>query len=181
MKLCLSRSRREPRWIAALLALFLLFNLSAPVYADESGSSSQPDSSASSDAPEKSEAAEKISVPAIKSESAVLMAADNGQVLYQKNSDKQMQPASITKIVTAIVALESGVPLDEKITVSQNAVDSVPRSSTHIALDVGETLPLEDALYALMLASANDAAVCIAERVAGTTEKFVEKMNELAS
>ena len=181
MKLCLSRSRREPRWIAALLALFLLFNLSAPVYADESGSSSQPDSSASSDAPEKSEAAEKISVPAIKSESAVLMAADNGQVLYQKNSDKQMQPASITKIVTAIVALESGVPLDEKITVSQNAVDSVPRSSTHIALDVGETLPLEDALYALMLASANDAAVCIAERVAGTTEKFVEKMNELAA
>jgi len=108
------------------------------------------------------------------------MDADTGQVLYQKNPNKQMQPASITKIVTAIVALESGMALDSKITVSKNAVESVPRSSSHIALDVGETLPLEDALYAMMLQSANDAAVCIAEHVAGSTEKFVEKMNELA-
>lgn len=181
MKLRLSRSRRGFCWAAALLALFLLFHPFTRVYADESGSSSQSDSSAGSGAPEKSDGAEKIGAPSINSESAVLIAADNGQVLYQKNSDKQMQPASITKIVTAIVALESGVPLDEKITVSQNAVDSVPRSSTHIALDVGEILSMEDALYALMLASANDAAVCIAERVAGTTEKFVEMMNELAA
>ncbi len=165
------------RWIAAILIPLIITCTFLPaVYADNSSSTSQSSSSSS----EKENSSSKIPIPNINSQSGVVMDADTGQVLYQKNADKQMQPASITKIVTAIIALESGIPLDTKITVSKNVVDSVPRSSTHIALDVGETLSLEDALYALMLQSANDAAVCIAEHIAGSTEKFVEKMNELA-
>lgn len=158
------------RWVSAvLIPIFIVCPLAQgvlTVYADEPSSQSG--------------SKEEIQTPSIVSESGVIMEVETGQILFQKNKDKQMQPASITKIVTAIVALESGISLDEKITVSQNAVNSVPRSSTHIALDVGETLPLRDALYALMLQSANDAAVCIAEHVAGTTEQFVEKMNDLA-
>ena len=165
------------RWIAAILIpLIIICTFPPTVYADNSSSTSQSSSSSS----EEENPSSQITIPSINSQSGVVIDADTGQVLYQKNADKQMQPASITKIVTAIIALESGVPLDTKITVSKNAVDSVPRSSSHIALDVGETLPLEDALYALMLQSANDAAVCIAEHIAGSKEKFVEKMNELA-
>ncbi len=169
------RSRQIAFCLLSLLIPCLLVCTPLPaVWADD------PQSSSSSSGEQQEEDKEKIQPPSIVAASGVVMEAETGQVLYQKNMDRQMQPASITKIVTAIVALESGVPLDEKITVSQNAVNSVPRSSTHIALDVGETLPMKDALYALMLQSANDAAVCIAEHVAGTTEQFVEKMNELA-
>ena len=164
------------RWIAGLLIPFIIMcTLIPPVYADESSSTQSSSSSSGEGEPSAS-----ITIPTINAQSGVVIDADTGQILYQKNPNQQMQPASITKIVTAIVALESGVALDSKITVSKNAVESVPRSSSHIALDVGETLSLEDALYALMLQSANDAAVCIAEHVAGSTEKFVEKMNELA-
>lgn len=117
--------------------------------------------------------------PSLISESAVLMDADTGQVLFDKNMHTQKPPASITKIATVICGLENG-NLSDKITMSENAVFSVSRSSSHIALDVGEELTLEEASYAALLVSANEACNGIAEHCGGTIENFVSMMNATA-
>lgn len=114
----------------------------------------------------------------IMSQSGVVTEAATGQVLYQKNMDTKEYPASITKVMTALVALEHG-KLDDVLTVSENAVYSVSGTS-HIALSPGEVITLEEALYGLMLASANDCAVAIAEFIGGSEEEFVKMMNEKA-
>ncbi|HCP14371.1 MAG TPA: hypothetical protein DIT32_01070, partial [Peptococcaceae bacterium] len=101
------------------------------------------------------------------SESALLMDADSGQILFEKNMHKQLAPASITKILTALLAVEKG-DFNDTITMSHDAVFSVPRGASHIALDEGEQLTLEQAMYAMMLPSANDAANGIAEYLSGS-------------
>ncbi len=106
---------------------------------------------------------------------AIVMEVSTGQILYQKNMEEKIFPASITKIMTALLALENG-KLTDVLTVSEHAVYSVSGTS-HIALKPGEVLTLEEALYGLMLESANDCAVAIAENIAGSEEKFVEMMN----
>lgn len=115
----------------------------------------------------------------IRSETAVLIDGDTGQVLFEKNMHKKMYPASITKVMTAVLALENG-NLNDTVTMSKEAVFSVTRGSSHIALDVGEELTLEQALYALAISSANDAANGIAERIGGSLEGFAELMNARA-
>ncbi len=110
---------------------------------------------------------------------ALLMEVDNRQILYQKNMDQTMYPASITKIMTALLAFEN-VDLDETITMTYEATHSIDFGSSHIALDTDEQISVENALYALMLPSANDAANGIAEHVGGTMEEFVEMMNDRA-
>ena len=113
------------------------------------------------------------------SEAAVLMDAETGQILYGKNMDSQMYPASITKVLTGLLALKYAKETD-KVTMTQEGVDQVPRTSSHIALEAGEEFTMKDALYALALVSANDAAVAIAETVSGSVEDFAELMNEEA-
>ncbi|MEG6616414.1 D-alanyl-D-alanine carboxypeptidase family protein [Peptococcaceae bacterium 1198_IL3148] len=115
--------------------------------------------------------------PQVVGEAAVLMDARTGQVLYQKNAYKQMYPASTTKMLTAIVALERG-ELDDVITVSEKA--SLVEGSA-IWLKKDEQMVLEDLLYALMLNSANDAAIAIAQHIAGTVEQFNFILNETAA
>lgn len=110
-------------------------------------------------------------------EAAVLMDARNGQVLYAKNMHKRMYPASTTKILTALLALEKG-NLDELVTVPEEACQA---GGSAIGLQAGERLTLRDLLYALLLASANDAAVTIATHLAGSVENFSRLMNEKAS
>ena len=117
--------------------------------------------------------------PEIRSESAVLIDAVSGQVLYQKNMNKKMYPASITKIMTGLLALEKG-DLFQTLTMSYEAVFSIDRDSSHIALDVDEKITLEQALYALSIASANEAANGIAEFIGGSIESFVGMMNKAA-
>lgn len=116
---------------------------------------------------------------ALDSESAIVMCAESGQVLYAKNPDEVLFPASITKILTGMVALKYG-NLDDTITFSRTAYKSVPRDSAHIALKPGETLTMRDAMYALALVSANDAAAGIAETVGGSIAGFAELMNREA-
>ena len=99
-------------------------------------------------------------------EGAAVMEVSTGQILYDKNMNEKYYPASITKVMTALVALEQG-KLTDVLTVSEHAVYSVTGTS-HIALAPGEVLTLEEALYGLLLASANDCAVAIAEHIAGS-------------
>ncbi|MDD2397451.1 MAG: D-alanyl-D-alanine carboxypeptidase, partial [Tissierellia bacterium] len=118
-----------------------------------------------------------FATPAILSESAVLIDAGSGTILAQKNADKKMYPASLTKIMTAILALELG-ELTDVITVDDDTPFEIDGS--HIALEPGEILTLKDLLHALMLPSANDAASVIAKHYGGSLENFVKIMNQKA-
>lgn len=113
----------------------------------------------------------------LQSEGAVLMDYDTGKILYDNNMDKPLFPASTTKIMTAILAIENG-NLDDIVTVDQEVVSLTEGS--HIALETGEKLTMEQLLYALLVQSANDAAYAIAKHVSGSIEGFVKLMNEKA-
>ncbi len=103
---------------------------------------------------------------------------EEGNTLFSYNGSRSMAMASTTKIMSAIVALESGVPLDTTYTVT-DVVDSVYGQEAGFA--VGEQTTLNDLLHALLIYSGNDAAVCLAECVGGTVDNFVYMMNQKAS
>lgn len=111
-------------------------------------------------------------------ESAIVMEVSTGTILYEKNMHDTHYPASITKIMTALLAIEN-CEMDEVVTVPPEAV-YMEDKGTHIALDEGEQLTVEQCLYAIMLASANDAAYALAEHVGGTYENFIRMMNHKA-
>jgi D-alanyl-D-alanine carboxypeptidase len=113
----------------------------------------------------------------IESPNAIVMEESTGTILYQKNIDEQCYPASITKIMTAIIALENG-DLSDTVVFSKDAVYKTEGSG--IARDVGEEMTLEQCMYAMLLESANECAYAIAEHVGGTYEHFVDLMNEKA-
>lgn len=113
----------------------------------------------------------------ISAKSAILVEAKNGRALYSKNGSARMPMASTTKVMTAIVALESGISLDMQIKVPSEAV-GIEGSSVYLRQN--EVVSLEMLLYALMLSSANDAALAIAHTVSGSVEAFVDLMNEKA-
>lgn len=108
--------------------------------------------------------------------SALLMDAESGRVLYDKNGEEAMKNASTTKILTCIVALEQG-EMQSSCSVSDYAV-TMPR--VRLGMRVGQTFRLKDLLYSLMLESHNDSAVVIAENVAGSVEEFAAMMNKKA-
>ena len=114
--------------------------------------------------------------PATSAKSAILIEADSGRVLYQQNAFVRLPMASTTKIMTAIVAIESG-DIKRTVTVSPDAV-GIEGSSVY--LYPNEQLTLEELLYALLLESANDAATAIAIEVAGSVAAFSEQMNQKA-
>ncbi len=113
------------------------------------------------------------------SDAYVVIDAQTGQVLVQKNMNKREYPASITKIMTIALGLERA-NLDDTFVVSEQAVNSVSRSSSHIALSAGEEITLADAIFGTLLPSANDAANAIADYIGGSIEMFVALMNKTA-
>ena len=109
------------------------------------------------------------------SPSAIVMELSTSTVLYEKNSTQKLYPASITKILTVLIALENS-KLDEMVYFSDAAINNTEGSG--IARDYGEEMTMEDCLYAIMLASANECAYAVAEHVGGgSMENFVEMMN----
>lgn len=110
-------------------------------------------------------------------EGGIVMDAETGAILYAKNIDGKAYPASITKVLTMLIALENA-KLEDTVTVTQASVDCVEYGYAHIALVPGEEITLNDALHALMLASANEAAYAIGESVGGGYEWFLNEMNE---
>lgn len=116
----------------------------------------------------------------LQADSGIVMDASSGAVLFGKNIHQTYYPASITKILTALIVIEN-CSLDETVTFSHNAVYNVEAGSSSAGLDEGDQLSVRDCLYALMLKSANEAANALAEHVAGTIEDFAVMMNEKAA
>ena len=115
--------------------------------------------------------------PQIEGESAILVDMFTGAVLYSKNADKAQYPASITKIMTALLGCENLDP-SQKFTMSQSAAYGISDSnSSSIYADTGEEFTIEHALMAVMLQSANEMTLAVAELTTGSTKKFVEQMN----
>lgn len=149
--------KKTKRWISLLLGAACLFQINIlPVQAEEYW-------------PEG---------PEIAGNSAIVMEASTGTVLYEKNSHEELYPASITKIMTALLAVEN-CSLDENVTFSANAVYKTEGSG--IWRDVDEVMTMEQCLYALMLESANECAYAIAEHVGGDYDTFVQMMNDKAA
>jgi D-alanyl-D-alanine carboxypeptidase len=113
--------------------------------------------------------------PEIVTDSAIVMDVETGVVLFEKNAHEKMYPASITKILTGLLAVENS-KLDEKVTFSEDSVFKTEGSG--IARDVGEIMTLEQCLYGMMLNSANECAYAIAEHSGGSYDKFIKMMNK---
>lgn len=112
-------------------------------------------------------------------QSAILMDADTGLILYEKNAYDSHYPASITKIMTTLLAIENA-SLGEVVTFSKSAAFGIEAGSSTIYTDVGEKLTVEQCLYAMMLESANEVCLGIAEHVSGNVESFADLMNSRA-
>lgn len=118
--------------------------------------------------------------PAIYAESGILVDLDTQEILYSKNIDKQLYPASITKIMTTLIAIESSAP-EDPVTFSQTALDSIEWDSSNIGCRLNETLTMEQCWYAMMLNSANEVCCGVAEQIAGSIDAFVDLMNQKAA
>lgn len=118
-------------------------------------------------------------VPKLDAKGAILMDANTGEILFQKNAKKKFYPASITKCMTSLVAIEN-CNLADTITYSDNAIFNVEAGSSGVALDVGEKITVDESLYGAMLESANECCNGLAEHTAGSIEGFVDMMNQKA-
>ena len=118
--------------------------------------------------------------PAVGAKTACLMDAQTGAILYAKDMDSPQYPASTTKIMTCLLAAEN-CKMDEMVTFSTEAVYGIERDSSNVGMDVGQSITMEEALYCIMLASANEVASAVAEHVGGSIEGFADMMNERAA
>ncbi|WIV10625.1 D-alanyl-D-alanine carboxypeptidase family protein [Proteiniborus sp. MB09-C3] len=138
------------KFIVFFMLLFLVFNFEKYVFADE---------------------------PDISAEAAILIDADTGKILFEKNIHEKMFPASTTKMLTAIIAIEKG-NLDQKVTVDKETPYEI--AGSHIALEPDEIVTMKDLIYATLIESANDAAAVIGKQISGSTEEFAKLMNSKA-
>lgn len=118
--------------------------------------------------------------PSLDAASAILIEANTGLILFEKNAHETHYPASTTKLMTTLLAIENA-QLNETVTCSYDSVYEIEFNSSRIWVDVGEELIMQDALYAILLASANDVSYAVAEHVGGTYENFIQMMNDRAA
>jgi serine-type D-Ala-D-Ala carboxypeptidase (penicillin-binding protein 5/6) len=118
--------------------------------------------------------------PEISAESAILMDANTGVILYAKNIHERCYPASTTKLITCLLAMQNG-NLDDMVTFSRDAVYSVPADGSNMGMDAGQAITLEECLYGILVGSANEVANAVAEHIGGTIDNFISMMNEYAA
>ena len=153
------------KWICGILAVLILLSAAPLCLA----------------APETLTAQEIQPVPEVAAQNVYLKSLDTGAVIYTKNPDERIHPASTTKIMTLIVALENCDDLEKTVMVTETFDDDLVFGSTSINLQVGEILSVSDLLYAVAVSSANDAANVLAEYIGGSIENFVAMMNTKAA
>lgn len=162
-----------------ILAATLLFTAAFPAYATETEKTETETTESTTTNTEGTSTDSTSSELTLTAESAILMDATTGKILYEKNSRTKQYPASITKLMTILLVLEHG-SLEDEITFSHDAVFSIEPGSAHIAIQEGEILTLDQVLYGIMLRSANECANAAAEYVDGSMEKFAEHMTARA-
>ena len=117
----------------------------------------------------------------LKAKSAVLMDAESGEIIYAKNADEPLPPASVTKVMTLLLVMEAIndgiIKLEDMVSVSQNAASM---GGSQVFLEPGEEMSVDEMLKCVVVSSANDAAVALAEKVAGSEATFVQRMNDRA-
>lgn len=150
-------------FLIGTMVFLMLFNTAIPVFAEEKGDDS------TTDIPKLAEDAN----------SAILMERDTGKMLFDKNANEKLPPASMTKIMTLLLIMEAidkgNLKMDEMVRVSERASSM---GGSQIFLEEGEEMSVEDLLKGIAMASGNDASVALAERIAGSEEAFVKRMNE---
>ena len=115
--------------------------------------------------------------PAIGAQAAILMDASTGAILYEKNIDEKLYPASITKLLTTYIAVQK-CDLNEMVTFSQEAINSINWwEDANMGVNAGTSLPLSEVLYGILVGSANEAAYAVAEHVSGSVEEFARLMD----
>ena len=122
---------------------------------------------------------EKLEEDQLTAWSCLVMEESTGEIIFEKDKDMILYPASTTKIMTVLLGIEM-CELDEVVTVSANAVNIADPDATMLGLDVGEEIRMEDLCYGTLLRSGNDGAIAIAEHVSGSEEQFVALMNQTA-
>lgn len=137
----------------------------------------QPLIQAEPDSAENATVSPAAGIAGIKAPSAIIIEADGGQMLYEKDSKKPLHISVVCKLMTILLAVESG-DLTSNVTISSDSVDA---GGSALSLEVGKKYTLEDLLYGIMLTSANDAAKAVAESIGGDTSKFVDSMNAMAA
>ncbi|MCL2621027.1 MAG: D-alanyl-D-alanine carboxypeptidase [Defluviitaleaceae bacterium] len=149
-----------------IILVVLIFAVPVLVFADE--------------VPQETNQPPPISLP-LEADLALMVDVATGQILYHRGDPHaRALPASTTKVMTALLLLESGAEMDELVFHSPEAVYAIPRNSSHIAMNAGEVLTVSQALYAIMLPSANDVSNAVAEFVAGDMESFAQMMTQRA-
>ncbi|MCQ2530331.1 MAG: D-alanyl-D-alanine carboxypeptidase [Lachnospiraceae bacterium] len=147
--------------LPSIIAFILILSWAVPVFADETNGPIWP------------------SAPEVDTRSVFVTGIDNDLIFLEKEADTQRYPASTTKILTCLLALEN-CSLDETVVFSERALD-LEEAATTINSEVGEEMSMKDCLYGLMLASGNDCAMAIAEHVGGSIEGFADMMNAKAA
>ena len=179
---------KKTKALSLLLSLLLLLSsLTLPLLAVDAETAADPEQTQtdSADAP-----AEDDSVPedrllssrtsfSVAAKAALLIDLNTGRAVYEQDADERVYPASLTKIMTCLLALENG-NLSDVVTVSASALDDLDADSSVAGLQVGEQMTLENLLYCMMLVSGNDACNVIAEHIAGSVADFVRMMNQRA-
>lgn len=140
---------------------------------------SQPQAGGQTTTPGKNQEVPKIKKPEIQAEGAVLMDAATGKVLYEKHADTKYFPASITKLMTALLVIENS-KLDDTVTFSSTATTNLESGSVSLNIVEGDKLTVRQSLYALLLKSANEVANGLAEHVGGSNAGFAKMMNDRA-
>lgn len=118
-------------------------------------------------------------VPEVHGTSVILIEADTGAILYEKNSHKVLYPASITKVMTALLTIER-CSQNDVVTYSKKALSSLPYDAAKLGLIAGEEMTVKDSLYALLLRSCNDVAVGLGEKISGSEQEFAKLMTKRA-
>ena len=143
---------------------------------DASDSSSASEPAGESNSVDESDSSDVSGVPDVEAKSAIILCGDTGEIIWEKNADEKMEPASMTKLMTALLAVENLKP-DQEVEVTGEAA-AMPE--TKIYLQTGENITVEELLDGLLLESGNDAAVALAIATAGSVEDFAAMMNERA-
>ncbi len=178
------RTRIASRFSAWLCIVLFLLSCGLPAVSESDGDTFVEPRLSSDANPYDPEHPEILEENQLVAKSAILIEANSGEVVFEKNADQQMYPASTTKIMTAMLGLRIGKAngmLNEIVTLSDEAVNLGDEDATTIPLEAGEMIRFEDLLYATMVRSGNEGANAIAEFISGSVPAFVDLMNETAA